>query len=140
MKILIVSHQGVASGMKDAAKMIVGDTSKIHAIELTQEGVDVFSNALESYLKDWLVEGQGIILADLKGGTPFNQAELILSKLNKKDCAKVIAGVNLPLVLELLFKEIDINNIDELKKVVEMNRLNIDCMDLYNQKQNQEDE
>lgn len=71
MNILIVSHHGVASGMQQAAQMIVGDVSKIHVIELTEEGVDVFANKLETYLKEWLSENTGIVLADLKGGTPF---------------------------------------------------------------------
>ena len=140
MNILIVSHHGVSSGMQQAAQMIVGDVSKIHVIELTEEGVDVFANKLETYLKEWLSENTGIVLADLKGGTPFNQAELILSRLGLKNKAKVIAGVNLPLILELLFKDIDINNIDELREVVESNRLNIDCMDLYSQNNEDEDE
>ena len=52
MNILIVSHHGVASGMQQAAQMIVGDVSKIHVIELTEEGVDVFANKLETYLKE----------------------------------------------------------------------------------------
>lgn len=140
MNILIVSHQGVASGMLEAAKMIVGNVNQIHTIELTEDGVDVFSEKLEMYLGSWLSNEQGIVLADLKGGTPFNQAELILSKLGLKNKAKVIAGVNLPLVLELLFKQIDINNIDELRDVVESNRLNVDCIDLYNQMNDSEDE
>lgn len=87
-----------------------------------------------------VIRNTGIVLADLKGGTPFNQAELILSRLGLKNKAKVIAGVNLPLILELLFKDIDINNIDELREVVESNRLNIDCMDLYSQNNEDEDE
>ena len=38
MNILIVSHQGVASGIASAAQMIVGDISQIHTIELTEAG------------------------------------------------------------------------------------------------------
>ena len=131
---------GVASGIASAAQMIVGDISQIHTIELTEAGVDVFADELENYLKEWLSKDTGIVLADLKGGTPFNQAELILSRLGLKDHAKVIVGVNLPLVLELLFKKLDINNQNELKDFVESSRLNIDCMDLYNQNNENEDE
>ena len=140
MNILIVSHQGVESGIASTAQMIVGDISQIHTIELTEAGVDVFADELENYLKEWLSKDTGIVLADLKGGTPFNQAELILSRLGLKDHAKVIVGVNLPLVLELLFKKLDINNQNELKDFVESSRLNIDCMDLYNQNNENEDE
>ena len=96
MNILIVSHQGVASGIASAAQMIVGDISQIHTIELTEAGVDVFADELENYLKEWLSKDTGIVLADLKGGTPFNTASRFSFK---NENVAVMYGMNLPLVI-----------------------------------------
>ncbi|MGR5961993.1 hypothetical protein ACT7DN_11135 [Bacillus paranthracis] len=37
MDILILSHAGVASGLKKVAQMILGEQKKLHALELTEE-------------------------------------------------------------------------------------------------------
>ena len=79
MELLLVSHRGIASGMKSAVQMVMGAAAdQITAMELTEdEGIENFGKKLEEYLLSWLTEGKkGLIFAHLKGGTPYNQSEL----------------------------------------------------------------
>ena len=56
MELLLVSHRGIASGMKSAIAMVMGPVAEqITAMELTEEeGVGNFSKRLEEYLVTWL--------------------------------------------------------------------------------------
>ena len=56
MEILLVSHKGIASGMKSAMKMIIGEESQeLKILELTEEeGIDIFSKNLEECITNWL--------------------------------------------------------------------------------------
>ena len=143
MELLLVSHKGVASGIKTAAAMIVGDeASDIQVIELTAEdGIDAFTGQLEKYLTQWLGDGKkGLVLADLKGGTPYNRAEMLLSQHNFKEQAKVISGMNLPMVLDVLFQDIEEWSEEELQGIIATGRDGINCLDLAGQQDDGEDE
>lgn len=134
MEILLVSHKGVASGMKSAIKMIVGtESEKVTVLELTEEeGVESFSKHLEEYITSWFSDKskKGLIFADLNGGTPYNQSEMILQRHNLKNSAKVISGMNLAIIIDALFKDIDVNNLDEISEIMESGKEGILCMDL----------
>ena len=134
MEILLVSHKGIASGMKSAMKMIIGEESQeLRILELTEEeGIDIFSKNLEECITNWLSDEnkQGIIFADLNGGTPYNQIEGILQKHNLKSRVKVIAGMNLAIIIDALFKDIDVNNLDEISDIIKAGKEAISCIDL----------
>ena len=134
MEILLVSHKGIASGMKSAMKMIIGEESQeLKILELTEEeGIEIFSKNLEECITNWLLDEnkKGIIFADLNGGAPYNQIEGILQKHNLKSRVKVIAGMNLAIIIDALFKDIDVNNLDEISEIIKAGREAILCMDL----------
>ena len=136
MELLLVSHRGIASGMKSAIAMVMGPVAEqITAMELTEEeGVGNFSKRLEEYLVTWLSgTGKGLVFADLRGGTPYNQAELLLAKHGLKDRAKVISGMNLPMV-------VDACSTDALAGLVQNARDGIMCLDLEAQTAGSDDE
>ncbi|MDD0821074.1 PTS sugar transporter subunit IIA [Bacillus cereus] len=118
MDILILSHAGVASGLKKAAQMILGEQKKLHALELTEEnGITSFSDQLQEFLERWS-ENQSnklLIFADLKGGTPFNQAVFWASKLKLNQRISIISGVNLPIVIEAIYCNEE-KSLEELSK------------------------
>ena len=67
MELLLVSHRGIASGMKSAIAMVMGPVAEqITAMELTEEeGVGNFSKRLEEYLVTWLSgTGKGLVFAE----------------------------------------------------------------------------
>ena len=143
MELLLVSHQGIATGMKSAVSMVLGDAAnQISTLELTQEeGITQFSERLEQFVTEWLKDGKrGLIFADLRGGTPYNQSELILEKHGLKTQAKVISGMNLPMIVEALLREIDVCDASELESVVFAAREGIVCSDLMANAADSDDE
>lgn len=97
--IVILSHGGLAVGLVDTAKMLFGDPENVAAFSL-EAGDDIdeyrktFAKTFESF-----PEGS-IILADLYGGTPCNQALLYAQESGK--AFKLVCGVNLPMLLNVV--------------------------------------
>ncbi|MGL5347630.1 MAG: PTS sugar transporter subunit IIA [Peptostreptococcaceae bacterium] len=108
-KILLVSHSELSKGLVGAAEMILGDADGVEHIILDESGIEVFSKKLEEKVER-LVEGDQelLILADIFGGTPFNQSMI---KSSQYEGVRVISGVNLPMVIEAIMNRS--NNIDE---------------------------
>jgi PTS system mannose-specific IIA component len=107
MNIVILSHNGVASGLKTAAQMIVGESNPIKTIELTEIGVEAFTKEIQEFLQCEVIDNQKDYLAfvDLKGGTPYNRIVQETMRLDLTKKVKIISGVNLPILLESLYFE-----------------------------------
>lgn len=110
--ILVVSHGNTAEGLLDSLTMFFGENiESIDYLSLKMNmGADEFGQLMDEKLTQ-LDDGDGVlVMADLKGGTPGNQAMMRAS-----DKVKVIFGVNLPILMELLAArmgdEIDIENL-----------------------------
>ena len=98
MKILVVSHGEFAKGLCSTLDMFFSEADKNY-ISLSSEGVDHYATELQNYLEK--TSEDVMILCDLYGGTPFNQAVNICAKLEIQDRTEIIAGVNLPMIMEL---------------------------------------
>lgn len=109
-KILIASHSELSKGLVEATKMILGDDNEVDHIILDESGIDVFSKKLDEKVK-YLTENNEslLILADIFGGTPFNQSMI---KSQQYENVRVISGVNLQMVIESVMNKS--NNIDEV--------------------------
>ncbi len=143
MELLLVSHRGIATGMKSAISMVMGAVAdQITTMELTEdEGIEQFAVRLEEYVCSWLTEGRkGLIFADLRGGTPYNRAELILSQHGLKDRARVISGMNLPMVVDAVLRDMDVCSLDEIAALVQAARDGIACLELEVQSPCSDDE
>ncbi|MCW9130279.1 PTS sugar transporter subunit IIA [Bacillus paramycoides] len=143
MDILILSHAGVASGLKKATQMILGEQKNLHALELTEEnGITYFSDQLQEFLERW-GENQSnklLIFADLKGGTPFNQAVFWASKLKLNQRIQIISGVNLPIVIEAIYcnqekslEELSKELIDGAKNGIDIPEMEIGSVDVLDE-------
>ena len=90
--------------------MILGDDNEVDHIILDESGIDVFSKKLDEKVK-YLTENNEslLILADIFGGTPFNQSMI---KSQQYENVRVISGVNLQMVIESVMNKS--NNIDEV--------------------------
>lgn len=98
LKILLTSHGHLASGIKSSFEFIAGKSSHLMTIELDQAGIGSFQSRLKKLLEHEteLV----LILADLKGGTPYNEAFKLY--LTRPQTIRVVSGLNLPMLLELV--------------------------------------
>ncbi|USK36700.1 PTS sugar transporter subunit IIA (plasmid) [Bacillus sp. F19] len=111
--ILVTTHGELCNGLLHAAHMIAGEQEGIEAVSLDENGVDDFASRLEAKL-DEMVEkyNQVLVMCDLKGGTPCNQS-LKYGFVNEGK-VKVVAGINLPMLIETIFGRSSVGNLDEL--------------------------
>lgn len=100
-EIIIASHGDMASGMKQSLQMFMDDTSHIHAICLTQEGIQIFEQRVAQLIDQ--VKGYDLlVLTDIAFASPFNVfAKQLATYPNGYE---IIGGVNLPAILEAAVK------------------------------------
>lgn len=102
---ILVSHGELAAGLMNAVELIIGTQDDVELISL-QEGdsIEELGHRIERAISALLPGSEGIIiLVDLFGASPFNQAAI---EASKHDNIEVISGINLPMLLEvLLMKE-----------------------------------
>jgi PTS system N-acetylgalactosamine-specific IIA component len=96
---IICGHGNFASGMSSAMTLIGGKPTQFYAIDFVETDT---SETLEASMKtslEALKECEGVVFCtDLAGGTPFKSACIVSVKAEN---VEVIAGVNLPLCIEL---------------------------------------
>lgn len=109
IKLILTGHGQISSGIKSAVNLVYGEVEALSIIDFTQ---DVTPEALAKKIEEEVTE-ETLILADIAGGTPFKTASMI--SLEKKGI-KVVGGMNLPMVLELL-SERDYEDLDGLYKL-----------------------
>lgn len=98
MKVLVTSHGHLASGIVSSFEFIAGKSEQIITLELDSAGIGSYRNRLEQLLAN--VSDPVLILTDLKGGTPYNEAFKYYLSHPKK--VRLISGLNLPMLLELI--------------------------------------
>lgn len=98
MNILLTSHGGLCTGMLDAFQMFASGATHISAVSLTDTGIDDFRDRLTARVNELLTQGDLLILADLAGGTPFNESYALF--LNNPEHIRLVAGANFPMLLE----------------------------------------
>ncbi|UQB01629.1 PTS sugar transporter subunit IIA [Pediococcus pentosaceus] len=98
VKVIITTHAQAGSGLILAFAMIAGNSSVFKTCLLNDSGIADFRTRLNALLASF--QGEDILLlSDVKGGTPFNEAYKY--GLEHPESTAVISGVNLPMLLEL---------------------------------------
>lgn len=98
--IVLASHGGFADGIAQSAQMLFGEQDNFaHVILKPDEGPDDIRGKMETAIASFENQDEVLLIVDLWGGTPFNQASGLLEKHPKW---AVVAGMNLPLVVEAL--------------------------------------
>ncbi|MBD7915050.1 hypothetical protein H9660_07795 [Clostridium sp. Sa3CUN1] len=111
MKIILTSHGNFAKGILQSYEMIAGTNERISYVTLDEDGIGKFSNTLREKLDQIIESDDVLILCDLKGGTPYNES--FTYALSHQDKVRVVAGLNLPMLIE-----IGITNLDNLDEAV----------------------
>lgn len=107
--ILLVSHEGYASGSKKAVELIIGKQSNLYHHELNSEkGIEIFKTELNDKIIKLTNENTPlIILSDLKNGTPYNCSLAIIAANELWDHVHLFTGINLNLILETVMADND---------------------------------
>jgi len=124
--VLLMSHGKMAEGMLNSCKLFFGDDIKrIKTLCLLEtDNPEEFDVRIVSALKE-LDDGSGVIaMCDLLGGTPSNRSVHILSEGHRM---RVITGMNLAILIELLSTRLTVENMDDidLKSLIKIGKSSI---------------
>lgn len=113
MNVVLTGHGEFSIGLKNALEMIAGEQAAFEAVPfLDGEATDVFEQKLRDTIADLKKDNESVVvLADLVGGTPYKTAVTIL---HEDQHARVVGGVNLAMLLELLMMRLAADDVDAL--------------------------
>lgn len=109
--ILLMSHGKMAEGMLDSCKLFFGDNiEKVKALCLNSDDApEQYDIRIKEAIKE-IDDGSGIVaMCDLLGGTPSNRSMYCIN-----DRFQVITGINFTMLLELLGRRINAEDVNEL--------------------------
>ena len=100
IRILITSHGGMAQGMVQSVKMLIGEQENLDYVTFDEEmGQEELDELYADKIKDVSEDNQYLIMCDIKGGSPFN----VVSRYSfKNNNVAVIYGMNLPILVEAI--------------------------------------
>lgn len=127
---LIVSHGGMARGICESASMIYGELDDVKYLCLEKDkGIESFSKSLDALLDDMGSSDEIVVLADLKGGSPYNTTVSKLSEKGLLEKSTVFSGMNLTMLLSLLFISEPINE-ETKRQILEDGKGGMDTLQL----------
>ena len=110
--LLVTGHANFGTGITSSVNLIAGEQEAYQAVDFlptysTEDLTREITRAL-----DELKECEGVIIfTDLMGGTPFNVSAQIG---HGKDNIRIVAGTNLPMLVEIVMSRKFMDNLDEL--------------------------
>jgi fructoselysine/glucoselysine PTS system EIIA component len=110
-KFLLASHGSFASGIKSSLEMITGGNDNIFTIGAYTEGNKSIESEIEIILNGLKSEDELIVFTDIAGGSITGE----ILRLSRKENIYVIAGMNLPLLLDIILADPDA----EVNEVIE---------------------
>ncbi len=111
--IILASHGSFAEGIYQSAEMIFGKQENVQTVTLKpSEGPDDVHAKMEKAVASFDDPEQVLLLIDLWGGTPFNQASNIYEE--HKDTWAIVAGMNLPMVIEAYASRLSMDKAQEI--------------------------
>ena len=111
--IILASHGEFANGILQSGSMIFGEQQNVAAVTLMpSEGPDDVRAKMEAAIATFENQDEVLFLVDLWGGTPFNQANSLFEE--HKDKWAIVAGMNLPMVIEAYASRFSMNTAHEI--------------------------
>ena len=97
--IIVGTHGHFAEGIVQSCEMIFGKREHLKAVTLVPgEGPDDVYAKYEAAIKELGNPDRVLILNDLLGGTPYNQASRLVAE---NENYGIVAGVNLPMLMSM---------------------------------------
>ena len=115
--IILATHGGFASGIKQSVSMIFGDQPNLTDVTLSpSEGPDDVRRKMEEAVAGFDDPEQVLILVDLWGGTPFNQANGYIA--GHEDTWAIVAGLNLPMLIDACASRMTMDTAHEIAQQI----------------------
>ncbi len=113
ISVLVMSHGRMADGMVDSCKLFFGEgVEKVKALcLLPTDDPEQFDERIRAAVSE-LDDGSGVVaFCDLLGGTPSNRSMYVVAE---NPNVKVVTGMSLTMLLELLGRRLMVENVSEL--------------------------
>ena len=118
VSIILASHGAFSAGIKESGQMIFGPQQDVEAVVLTPEmGPDDFRAKLLAAIDTFENQEQILFLADLWGGTPFNQISKLIDERGGEDWV-CVTGMNLPMVIEAYGDRMGMDTAKEIAQAI----------------------
>lgn len=110
--ILVTGHAEFASGLASAMNLLTGEAEAFQSVNFPA-GMDQYDlleqlKQAKQHLSDC---DQWIVLTDIIGGTPFKMSVMLSMQ---EEHIRVLTGINLPLLLQMVLSRSTITDVDEL--------------------------
>lgn len=119
--IVIATHGNFSSGLKDSAEVIMGSVNNIATVSLKHgEDILLLGNQIIEAIHE-VNQGDGvIILTDVTSASPYNQSLIVINQLDEALSKNiyVLAGANLPMLLEAINHQIIETPVEQAAKTV----------------------
>lgn len=137
MKVILIGHGKTGVAFKEAVEMIFGKAEDLIALTFAPgEGLaDVCNKIITA--SSGIPSEQILIVTDLYSGTPYNAAASLVLKGKAKD---VIAGMSLPILLEIVTKMNSTSITDIVKGILQDSGTFTTALSAEMQKQEEEDD
>ena len=103
-KFLIISHGEFAGGLRSALELITG-ASDVTVLQAYVEGNRPVEEEIAALLQGAGIGEEWVVFTDLLGGSVTNQVLRVASAIGVADRVHIVAGVNLPLVIEVVMAD-----------------------------------
>ena len=110
--LLVTGHANFGTGITSSVNLIAGEQEAYKAVDfLPTYSTEDLTREITKAL-DELTDCEGVIIfTDLMGGTPFNVSAQIG---HGKENIRIVAGTNLPMLVEIVMSRKFMDNLDEL--------------------------
>ena len=110
--LLVTGHANFGTGITSSVNLIAGEQEAYQYVDfLPSYSTEDLAGELTKAMNE-LKDSEGIIIfTDLMGGTPFNVSAQIG---HGKDNIRIVAGTNLPMLVEIVMSRKFMDNLDEL--------------------------
>lgn len=114
--VVIITHADMAKGIETSVNLIIGKQEQFETIGLYEgEDFEEFKSKVGNTVEE-LNTGNGVIaLVDLFGASPYNSVAYNMTSFQEKGIPlRLVTGVNLPMVIEVLMARETATSPDEL--------------------------
>ena len=109
---ILTGHGRFASGLKSSVDMVAGPQPAFEIVTFEEDEAGTFTDRLREAVTSMRETTDGVLVfCDLMGGTPFNQSMMLTSSV---DNVAVVAGTNLPMLIDIVMARSDSSTLDEL--------------------------
>lgn len=113
--LIISGHGNFASGLRASLKLIAGEHSNIEYVDFEEtDSTETLKEKYYNSLKNLNNCEQILALSDLAGGSPFKTLVEVKTEIEKP--MEVIAGTNLPMLLEISMTKDIIEDLSSLSE------------------------